>query len=101
MNTRHEMLKAQADGPIKLSPNGCYVSTGVWNDPFSGKRFARASALDVDHIVPLKWANDRGGHRWSTSIKEQFANDPTNLLVVDDGLNESRPLSWKNSPKLA
>ena len=98
MNTRHEMLKAQADGPIKLSPDGCYVSTGVWDDPFSGKRFTRASDLDVDHIVPLKWANDRGGHSWTPAIKEQFANDPLNLLVVDDGLNQQKgaqgPTEW-------
>lgn len=98
MNTRHEMLKAQADGPIKLSPDGCYVSTGVWDDPFSGKRFTRASDLDVDHIVPLKWASDHGGHGWPASLKEQFANDPINLLVVDDGLNQQKgaegPTEW-------
>jgi hypothetical protein len=90
MNTRHEMLLAQADGKVKLSPDGCYVSTGYWLDPFSGKSFTRASDLDVDHIVPLKWAHDHGGAAWSSEEKEDFANDPLNLLVVDDGLNQSK-----------
>jgi hypothetical protein len=90
MNTRHEILKDQADGPIKLSPDGCYVSTGLWDDPFSGKQFTRASDLDVDHIVPLKWANDHGGGSWSKKAKERFANDHINLLAVDDGLNQSK-----------
>ena len=90
MNTRHEMLQAQAVGKVKLSPDGCYVSMGTWHDPFSGKTYTRASDLDVDHIVPLKWANDHGGAGWSSQKKEQFANDPANLLVVDDGLNQSK-----------
>lgn len=87
MNTRHEILKDQAKHSIKLSPDGCYVSMGIWVDPFSGKTYTRASELDVDHVVPLKWANDHGGNAWSKRRKELFANDPINLLAVDDSLN--------------
>jgi len=98
MNTRHEVLLSQADGPVKKSPDGCYVSTGTWNDPFSGKILHRASDLDVDHVVPLKWASVHGGVSWSKSKKEKFANDPLNLLAVDDGLNQSKgakgPTQW-------
>jgi hypothetical protein len=98
MNTRHEMLLEQADGDVNLSPDGCYVSTGTWNGPFSGKTYHRASDLDVDHIIPLKWAHAHGGWRWSTDEKERFANDPRNLLVVDDGLNQAKgaqsPMTW-------
>ena len=90
MNTRHEILAAQADGAIKLSPDGCYVSTGLWDDPFSGEQLTRASDLDVDHVIPLKWANDHGGNGWSKDKKERFANDPINLLAVDDALNQSK-----------
>lgn len=93
MNTRHEILKAQASGPVRLSPDGCYVSVGIWHDPFSGRIFTRASDLDVDHIVPLKWAHDHGGAKWSIRKKELFANDPINLLAVDDGLNQSKGAS--------
>lgn len=98
MNTRHEILLSQADGPVKKSPDGCYISTGTWNDPFSGKTLHRASDLDVDHIIPLKWASAHGGVSWSKSKKEKFANDPLNLLAVDDGLNQSKgakgPTKW-------
>ena len=55
------------------------------------------SDLDVDHI-PLKWAHDHGGWHWSRDEKERFANDPRNLLVVDDGLNQAKgaqsPITW-------
>ncbi len=98
MNTRHEILLEQADGPVKKSPDGCYVSTGSWDDPFRGKTLVRESDLDVDHIVPLKWASDHGGLKWSAAKKERFANDPINLLAVDDGLNQSKgakgPTLW-------
>lgn len=98
MNTRHEMLLAQADSQVKLSPDGCYVSSGVWLDPFSGKNYTRASELDVDHVVPLKWANDHGGGMWTREKKERFANDTINLLVVDDALNQAKgakgPSEW-------
>jgi len=98
MNTRHEILKAQADAFDKLSPDGCYVSSSKWNDPFSGGVLTLASDLDVDHIVPIKWASDHGGGPWSSAKKEQFANDPLNLIAVDDGLNQSKgtkgPTEW-------
>ncbi|BCD97739.1 HNH endonuclease [Marinagarivorans cellulosilyticus] len=96
MNTRHEILLAQADGQVKKSPDGCYVSVGTWLDPFSGKTLHRASDLDVDHIVPLKWAHDHGGADWPRNKKERFANDPRNLLAVDDGLNQAKGAKGPN-----
>ena len=90
MNTRHEILKAQAAGRVTLSNDGCWIKSGVWHDPFSGTTLTKASDLDVDHIIPLKWAHDHGGADWSARKKELFANDPVNLLAVDDGLNQAK-----------
>lgn len=98
MNTRHEILQAQADGPIVKSTDGCRVTAGIWDGPFSGGVLIQADDLDIDHIVPLKWASDHGGGAWAAAKKEQFANDPVNLLAVDDGLNQSKgargPTEW-------
>jgi len=98
ISTRDEMLLEQARHSVEMSPDGCYVSKGVWVDPFSGKTFTRPSELHVDHIVPLKWANDHGGDSWSAQKKEIFANDPLNLLVVHDRLNQQKgakgPSQW-------
>ena len=98
MNTRHEMLALQATGPVTLSPDGCLVSRGHWLDPFSGKLYTQASDLDVDHIVPLAWTHEHGGANWPRQQKARFANDPENLLVVDDGLNQAKgargPDTW-------
>ncbi len=98
MNTRHEILKAQSVWPVRFSPDGCYVSKGRWLDPYSGKTYTRASDLDIDHVIPLKWAHEHGGANWPVQKKEAFANDPRNLLAVDDGLNQSKgakdPTQW-------
>lgn len=99
MNTRHEILNDQAvEGSQKYSPDGCYVSKGEWHDPYSGKTLTRASDLDVDHVIPLKWAHEHGGATWTPEKKEQFANDPDNLLAVDDSLNQQKgakdPTQW-------
>ncbi|OZG70358.1 HNH endonuclease [Hahella sp. CCB-MM4] len=90
MNTRHEILKAQAKTPVTLSDNRCGVSAGTWDDPYSGKIYHLASDLDIDHIIPLRWANDHGGYVWSSQQKEVYANDPDNLLAVDDRLNQQK-----------
>lgn len=98
MNTRHEILAASSKVRPRLSPDGCYVSMGLWDDPYSGKQYQRASDLDIDHVVPLAYAHARGGAAWPTDLKERFANDPENLLAVDDGLNQGKgakgPTEW-------
>ena len=90
INTRHEVLASSSLKPAKMSPDGCYVSNGVWYDPYSGNKYTRPSDLDIDHIIPLAWAHRHGGASWSKSKKALFANDYENLLAVDDGLNQSK-----------
>lgn len=88
MNTRQELLAAQS--LIKVTKKKCTVKTGRWFDPYSGKYYTLASDLDIDHVVPLAWAHGHGAMNWNPEQKKQFANDEFNLLVVDDGLNQSK-----------
>lgn len=48
------------------------------------------SDVDVDHRVPLGEAWDSGARQWSTDEREQFANDPANLALMTDNLNQSK-----------
>lgn len=90
INTRHEMLKAQSTGPVVMSDNGCRVIRGRWNDPYTGKIFYESKQVDVDHLIPLKWAWDNGADKWSSEKREQFANDERNLFAVDASANRSK-----------
>lgn len=90
LNTRHELLQSSSSAPVKLSRSGCTIVSGKWFDPYTGKIFTQSSDLDVDHIVPLYYAHLNGGANWSRAKKEAFANDETNLLLVDDSENQSK-----------
>ncbi|MCW8127123.1 GmrSD restriction endonuclease domain-containing protein [Microbulbifer halophilus] len=90
-DTRHELLIRYSLAPVTYTrADNCRVATGLWLDPYTGKFYSDASDLDVEHIVPLKWAHERGGAHWSRERKRQFAEDSENLWLVDDGRNQSK-----------
>ena len=99
-NTRTEILIRDSTTSVKFKRNrGCNVSWGQWVGPYTGQVFTKASDIDIDHIVPLSHAHKTGGAGWSRSRKRQFANDPENLLAVDDSTNQAKggkgPARWK------
>lgn len=98
LNTRQELLLEQSTADVILTSSRCTVYSGEWFGPYSARTFTLASDVDIDHIIPLKWAFDHGGDLWSPELKQQFANDPSNLLIVDDALNQSKgaqsPMEW-------
>ena len=97
-NTRHEILIMQSSVSPRLSNNGCSVTSGQWHDPYSGKRFSDPKKLDIDHVVPLKWAHESGAAKWPATKKRAFANDFNNLLAVSSSLNRQKgadsPFEW-------
>ena len=98
-STRHEILQQTSRVPVTFTRStNCTVATGLWLDPFTGDTYMQASDLDIDHVIPLKYAHDHGGALWSMLVKKLFANDPENLLAVDDGQNQSKsargPAEW-------
>ena len=83
-STRQEMLVLTNRGVIKYTnPRHCVVRTGEWFDEYTGKLFNVAVQIDLDHIIPLRYAHSHGGDRWPSNKKLQFANDPMNLILVE------------------
>jgi hypothetical protein len=90
-NTRHEILIQTSTKPIEFkTENECNVLSGEWYDPYSGDTFTISKDLDLDHIVPLKFAHGHGADKWSRERKKQFANDHDNLLLVNASLNRQK-----------
>lgn len=88
-NTRHELLISSSLIEVTFTnDSNCTVATGLWIGAFTGQIFTYASDVDIDHIIPLKYAHDHGGAEWSPLLKRLFANDVENLLVVDDRENK-------------
>ena len=60
--------------------------------------FTISKDLDLDHIVPLKFAHGHGADKWSRERKAMFANDLDNLILAKASLNRQKgakgPTEW-------
>jgi Protein of unknown function (DUF1524) len=72
----------------------CEVHSGRLRDPYSARSvtFVRggASEVDIDHVVALSDAWQKGARQWSVRERRAFANDPLNLLTVDAHVNRAK-----------
>lgn len=76
--------------------DSCKVGTGVLLDPYTGKpiRFkygvGTSSAVQIDHVVALSDAWQKGAQQLSPAMRYAIYNDPLNLLAVDGPTNSSK-----------
>lgn len=90
-NTRQEILIEQSTGPVYFADDDqCRVVRGRWISVFTNEVITDASTVDIDHVVPLKWAWDHGAYLWTREKRIQFANDPVNLISVEASLNRAK-----------
>jgi uncharacterized protein DUF1524/excalibur calcium-binding domain-containing protein len=72
----------------------CEVLSGHLDDPYTARpiTFVRggASEVDIDHVVALGDAWQKGAQQWSPAKRIALANDPLNLLSVDAGANRQK-----------
>jgi hypothetical protein len=99
-DVRDLVLIAEArKGPT--TGNSCPVGRGRWVSAFDGVTVRDPSQLDIDHMVPLAEAWGSGARRWTTSVREAFANDvgySRSLIAVTASSNRSKgdqdPAEW-------
>ena len=74
----------------------CTVVSGHLEDPYTARGIdyqrgrATSSAVQIDHLVPLKNAWQSGARNLSQERRVQLANDPLNLLAVDGPTNQAK-----------
>ena len=96
-DTRNDVLRRDLT-PRTLKPgtNGCVVLSGTLHEPYLGKTIAfvrgasTSSAVQIDHVVPLSDAWQKGAQQLTTSRRTALANDPLNLLAVDGLTNQKK-----------
>jgi Protein of unknown function (DUF1524) len=95
-DTRNDVLRRDLMAYIlKPGTHGCLVLSGTLRDPYTATTIAfvrgQATSADVqiDHVVALSDAWQKGARQWSTPRRTTFANDSLNLLAVD-GLTNQR-----------
>jgi hypothetical protein len=96
-DTRNDILgRDLVDVGYKPSTRECVVAYGTLHDRYSGDDivFVRgqdtSTAVQIDHVVALSDAWQKGAQRWDDARRTAFANDPLNLLAADGPLNQSK-----------
>ncbi|WP_414826644.1 DUF1524 domain-containing protein [Arthrobacter sp. Soil763] len=92
--TRNDMLRRDLTAAVlKPGTRGCVVLSGTLSDPYTGSSIAfvrgaaTSTAVQIDHVVALSDAWQKGAHRLAPARRVAFANDPLNLLAVDGPAN--------------
>lgn len=90
-DTRNDILRR--DLVRKRVLPDCTVARGILEDPYTRKTIrhvAGRSLIDIDHVVSLSDAWQKGAFRWTGTKRTAFANDPLNLLAVDYSANRQK-----------
>lgn len=75
---------------------GCTVTRGTLTNPYTGQHVwfvrgpATSPAVQIDHLVSLADAWSAGASGWTAHQRERFANDPAELLAVDERSNQAK-----------
>jgi hypothetical protein len=80
----------------EVSEDDCTVLNGTLNDPYTGVviEFTRgrssSSDVQIDHVVALSDAWQKGAQQLDETQRLLYANDPLNLLAVDGPANQQK-----------
>lgn len=61
-----------------------------WICEYSLDTIRQSRQLDIDHIVPLKYAQEHGGDKFTSDQKHAFATDDSNLVAVNEHENRAK-----------
>lgn len=93
-DTRNDILARDlSDITFRPGTHDCVVLTGVLNEPYTATQinFLRgqetSTAVQIDHVVALADAWQKGAQQLDEATRLAFANDPLNLLAVDGPAN--------------
>ncbi|GAA4288822.1 DUF1524 domain-containing protein [Georgenia daeguensis] len=96
-DVRNDILRRDlVDLVIGPGTGGCVVESGTLHDPYSGTTIPFVRGADtsgdvqIDHVVALSDAWQKGAQGWDAPTLREFGNDPLNLLAVDGPLNSQK-----------
>ncbi|QOD04296.1 DUF1524 domain-containing protein [Pseudarthrobacter sp. BIM B-2242] len=92
-DTRNDILKRDLTAIEYTNSVPCKVQSGTLADPYTGTTIsflrgsATSSAVQIDHVVALSDAWQKGAQQLTTEQRTAFANDPLNLQSTDGPTN--------------
>src|SRR5262245_28886508 len=94
-DTRDDILRHDLQRPVlRPGTHGCVVVAGTLADPYTAATISYVRgggpSVDIDHVVALGDAWQKGAQRWPYAKRVGFANDPLNLLAVSASANRQK-----------
>jgi hypothetical protein len=96
-DTRNDILARDlTDIVTKDGTHDCVVLSGTFHDPYTGTVIAfergqtTSSKVQIDHVVALSDAWQKGAQQLDPETRRQFGNDPLNLLAADGPANQQK-----------
>lgn len=96
-DTRNDVLRRDLRRfVLKTGTHGCLVLRGRLADPYTGRHLAfvrgrsTSMTVQIDHVVALSDAWQKGAQQWTAAKRERLANDTLELLAVDGPTNASK-----------
>jgi hypothetical protein len=98
-DTRNDILRRDLAEVAFAGGSRCTVAAGTLQEPYTGhlisfRRGAGSSpAVQIDHVVALGDAWQKGAQQLTARQREHLANDPLNLIAVDGPANQDKGAS--------
>ncbi len=95
-DTRNDMLNRDLTEIVHANSVPCKVQSGVLDDPYTGtvipflRGQATSSDVQIDHVVALSDAWQKGAQQLTRDQRIAFANDPLNLQSTDGPTNQQK-----------
>lgn len=98
-DTRNDILRRDLNDVVFFKGSRCKVTSGTFHEPYTGARvrFTRGAdsskAVQIDHVVALGDAWQKGAQQLTLQERQSLANDPVNLIAADGPANEEKSAS--------
>jgi hypothetical protein len=98
-DTRNDILRRDLAGVQFTEGSRCRVAGGEFHEPYTGAvvtftRGAESSkAVQIDHVVALGDAWQKGAQQLTPQQRQSLANDPLNLVAADGPANQEKSAS--------
>jgi hypothetical protein len=95
-DVRNHILARDMEQEVVQSDTDCRVVSGMLHDPYTGtiipfiKGPTSSARVQIDHVVALSDAWQKGAQQLAAPLRLQLANDPLNLLAVDGPANNQK-----------
>lgn len=93
-NLRQRIIKRELGDTAVLADDQCAVTSGEYDEPYTGSHLVfyqksdLSSGVQIDHVVALSDAWQKGAQYMSAETRYEIATDPLNLLAVDSKANQ-------------